>query len=1104
MEGKDPLEGCSLPEDMERFSLKGQHSSKGLRPLEDLSSLKHRAKTDDLKDLEHPACQNKNARRLIETNASNLQSVVKSLASEGGLSRIQELVQQDFSTMPPAMKLERFQSQILPFLEIVSHPDFLSSLILEQAVGTIYNILYGRGGSRAVGLFTYIGDVLEASRDDIDFAEKLEVSCHVFSLVVELNSEAQVQNDLKTQAKRMHDLFVAIQGTDRNHGNRYLDRLLRRLEMGSSLPTASKPKVKPKKTDPSFVVAHEPPGGRHNNDHANICNIRIMPTYQEIIYRRAEYLPATDPTQWHIDGIQGLVDRNFRLLREDTIGQLRDAIHVELQPSPSGHRTQQRTLSYHDARIAHLNLDPVLGFYFEVQFPQPWRLRTFTARERQIWWQVSKRLQPGALVCLIVRGKSVIFCTVTELRRTQTEDSETKKEATDQLLWNDNEKASVLLHLVDQRSNIIQSILHQYSRKALPMSLVEFPGVLLPGFEPTLRALQSISESQNLPFPDLLLPADSSRGGKRSIPPPAYALKRGFVFNLRCLMNNGKDFHVRAGQPVDVEYLHENSSLDGAQAEALVHSLQHTIGIIQGSPGTGKSYTGVALIKALLANRVQGKTRLGPIICVTYTNHALDQLLEALIAKGVTSQIVRIGSRSKSERLQQFNIRQVAQNIDRTRLEKSSQWSLYGELKKYTKDFDALGLRETTTATRLQAYLRENYYQHYSALFGEDDDGYQIVTNQDPQVEINKWLQDGAYDSPVVRSVDDLQMVNPLQMCRPERQVLYEHWIQEMTADMHDEVIQLTASHAETKSEFDDIRDEVNLRCLNEAHIIGLTTSGLVRNLSMLRNLQSKVVLCEEAGEVLEAHLLTALLPSGEEAKVVIISLVRSNPQNRCGFLRTPNRINVLLSRAQHGMYIIGNSATSEHVPMWAKVLEILRRNENIGPALELQCPRHPDTPIYVCEPDDFTRVSPEGGCDLRCVQRLSCGHACVQKCHSKILHNAVHCLERCQRSLKGCSHECPKRCGDACPTKCTVDVFQADRTLECGHVVQNLPCWQSQNLKAVKCTVMVEKEVPNCHHTVSVACHVDVTSLSFQCGTICGQPRPATDIATTAPGTTE
>lgn len=36
----------------------------------------------------------------------------------------------------------------------------------------------------------------------------------------------------------------------------------------------------------------------------------------------------------------------------------------------------------------------------------------------------------------------------------------------------------------------------------------------------------------------------------------------------------------------------------------------------------------------------------------------------------------------------------------------------------------------------------------------------------------------------------------------------------------------------------------------------------------------------------------------GGEARVVVISLVRSNPQSRCGFLRTPNRINVLLSRA--------------------------------------------------------------------------------------------------------------------------------------------------------------------------------------------------------------
>ncbi|KAF2214180.1 hypothetical protein CERZMDRAFT_37555, partial [Cercospora zeae-maydis SCOH1-5] len=48
----------------------------------------------------------------------------------------------------------------------------------------------------------------------------------------------------------------------------------------------------------------------------------------------------------------------------------------------------------------------------------------------------------------------------------------------------------------------------------------------------------------------------------------------------------------------------------------------------------------------------------------------------------------------------------------------------------------------------------------------------------------------------------------------------------------------------------------------------------------------------------------------GEEAKVVIISLVRSNNSNNCGFLRTPNRINVLLSRTKYRIYIISNSKT--------------------------------------------------------------------------------------------------------------------------------------------------------------------------------------------------
>ncbi|RMZ85019.1 hypothetical protein DV738_g273, partial [Chaetothyriales sp. CBS 135597] len=92
----------------------------------------------------------------------------------------------------------------------------------------------------------------------------------------------------------------------------------------------------------------------------------------------------------------------------------------------------------------------------------------------------------------------------------------------------------------------------------------------------------------------------------------------------------------------------------------------------------------------------------------------------------------------------------------------------------------------------------------------------------------------------------------------------------------------------------------------------------------------------------------------GEEAKVIIVSLVRSNKERRVGFLRTKNRINVLLSRAQHGMYLIGNADTYSNIPMWQKVIAMLRASGSIGNSLGLCCQRHKETPIEVSKPDDF------------------------------------------------------------------------------------------------------------------------------------------------------
>ena len=49
------------------------------------------------------------------------------------------------------------------------------------------------------------------------------------------------------------------------------------------------------------------------------------------------------------------------------------------------------------------------------------------------------------------------------------------------------------------------------------------------------------------------------------------------------------------------------------------------------------------------------------ILVVTFTNHALDDFLESLLDKGV-KKIVRMGGRSRSDRLSEYNLRELSRS----------------------------------------------------------------------------------------------------------------------------------------------------------------------------------------------------------------------------------------------------------------------------------------------------------------------------------------------------------------------------------------------------------------------------------------------------------
>lgn len=1261
------------------------------------------------------------------------QQIIKKLATEEGLAMIKILADEQANGTAPEMRLRVFRDRTLPFFQTISHPDIMSSLILETPLDTICTFLFGPNGRRAINLFKSTTSALGAlardktSKDEELSSIALTANLAVLEKIVELNQTAQVSTEFTSI---VNELSTTVPEQLLQAGSRSLARVRQRLGIGAAMPLLEGRSLEQRNNRPIFDLGQDPPGGlsklgpRHDNDHANISDIKILPTTEEIHSPRLEYLPSSDPTKHHLPGLEGLLDRQFRLLREDTVGQLRDAVQLEykrlIKPTntqPPGHRHQDaaRNIVYHNVALLGLEFDRKKGLQVVAEFDQPPALVKKGPKEREEWWGNTRQLQIDALVCLVSSTGRAIFFSVCDPAPTPhpkringEEEAEVRanrhSRASDVRvsLFRHAKRATLMLSPAEDNSEDITWIntclgkTHQ-----LRQSLVEFPGVLLPSFQPTLQALQKMSLTLDLPFSQIIAP-NNQHTGDVDIPAPAYSRRRGFTFNLETLIG-GERLRLIPGQPFDSTLLREKSTLDGAQQTSTINAFRRCLSLIQGPPGTGKSYTGVAIIKALLKNRDAAK--LGPIICVCYTNHALDQLLEHLVKDGV-EQLIRLGSRSKSEILQDLNLHHISKQVRPTKVEGHETYQLYGELDIILAEIEGLmpALMDPTRWSNVKDYLAEHHIGHFEQLFGRgvDEHGFQEVRGKRFSI-LHSWIKGAPKRITSSRPVPQLLGVNLKEMSGTERLALHTYWVQQSTIELNGRFLHVLDSYHHIKDSIKKCHQELDLRCLLGAHVIGVTTAGMARNLDVLRRVRAKIVVFEEAGEVLEAHTLTALLPSvehailigdheqlrpqinkyefqhdsprgsqfsldislferlvcpqsghgklpysslevqrrmhpsiaelvrstlyphlqdhpdvsthpevdgmrkrlfwldhsekedaspsnlaqsfsktntwevemtaalvthlvrqgtyrnedvavltpylgqlqklkqrlrssfaivvgdrdleeletkgleedsgeetaatennirkttlldalriatvdnfqGEEGKVIVISLVRSNEERKCGFLKTSNRINVLLSRARHGMYIIGNTNTARSAPMWDQVITILEKNENTGQTLALCCPRHRDTSIEVSEPDDFSIFSPEGGCNRKCISRLSCGHACINKCHSEPLHNAVRCLERCQRTKKGCEHACPKVCGDPCDLKCGIQM--PNIALPCGHVQKRLACYLAQAPELVQCRVVVEIVMPGCKHTVKVRCHELPLAADHPCSAMCG-----------------
>ena len=84
-------------------------------------------------------------------------------------------------------------------------------------------------------------------------------------------------------------------------------------------------------------------------------------------------------------------------------------------------------------------------------------------------------------------------------------------------------------------------------------------------------------------------------------------------------------------------------------------------------------------------------------------------------------------------------------------------------------------------------------------------------------------------------------------------------WVSRYRLELRQEVLESEENYQDASERLADIRRQQTICILKDAKVIGMTTTGAARLRKVLQEVHPRLVIVEEAAEVLEAHTITTL-----------------------------------------------------------------------------------------------------------------------------------------------------------------------------------------------------------------------------------------------------
>jgi hypothetical protein len=582
------------------------------------------------------------------------------------------------------------------------------------------------------------------------------------------------------------------------------------------------------------------PGGRHDNDHSDFRRVAIYPTDDELMSAEQAFYRAADViSQQPFEQRPGAhLDNQFRLLREDFLAEIREDFNA------SKHNVKGRRPRF---RLQGLSL--VAGHYGDDsnKFKIPFSLvlstrgglesfaRLKTYQRRGHLKHNPKFLKHQSFGCVVDHGRVITFATLIRVE--------------DLLVGDDDGKYHeplIVLRAPDKGSleRLLSTLMSSDTAEFVMVDTAVF------AYEPILRCLQATVEISL--WQELF--AVSGEEIEAAVRPSAAA-----PLDLVCKIeaSGGSDLQSTLSLPKSVD-------LDASQLASLLAGLRQSVSLIQGPPGCGKSFIGALLAQALLKHTSE------KILVICYKNHALDQFLEDLLDIGIPAEyMVRLGAKSTT-RTEPLQLRE----------QKSNQRPPYDLIN--ASKIQAL-LHENST-NRLLSSLKRFKVDKRSLMefleFSDDDAGFfsafQVPDSASDDLIVGRngkgikehYLYDRwshGHDAGVLKGAISAEHNSVWAMDKNARNEKIRRWTQQLVQERIEGVSGQAEAYDHSESILRDAWDKKDSAIIQSKRIIACTTTGAARYTKQIRGAAPGIILVEEAGEILESHVLTAMTPSTKQ-----------------------------------------------------------------------------------------------------------------------------------------------------------------------------------------------------------------------------------------------